>query len=84
MGIIEAKDEKTFENFHQASPKICKAVCVDLWERESVSELKRITRITITNVAANLDPQMIRNAFTGMVHHVNKYYGKNGNTFPNE
>ena len=47
MGIIKAQDEKIFENFHQASPRVSKAVCVDLRERESLSELKRMLCMTI-------------------------------------
>ena len=64
------------------------------WRRESLSKLKKnMPRLTVdqrvwvcieyarTN---NLDPQMIRSAFAGMVDRVNKCITVNGNTFPNE
>ena len=57
-----------------------------IWERPRNLQPQTLDQLkaSITNVAAHLDPQMIRNAFTGMVNRVNKCYGKNGNTFPNE
>ena len=57
-----------------------------IWEQPQNLQPQTLDQLkaSITNVAANLDPQMIRNAFAGMVNRVNKCFGKNGNTFPDE
>ena len=81
MGVIKAQDEKTVCDFFWWG-----YMKQQIWERPQNLQPQTIDQLkaSITNVAANLDPQVIRNAFTGMVNRVNKCYGQNGNTFPND
>ena len=57
-----------------------------IWEQPPNLQPQTLDQLktSIRNVAANLDPQMSINAFTGMVNRVNKCFRKNGNTFPDE
>jgi len=51
-----------------------------LLQPKSLRELK----LAITNATNALDQNMIRRAFNGMLHRVNKCINVNGSTFSNE
>ena len=59
MGITDGYDTSSSKNLTKALPEFPK-----LFQSK--------VEAAIRNVAANLDPRMIKNTFTGMVNRVNK------------